>query len=68
MTDQIIRRNASMTILQWCAHRKISRAMFYKLTLNGQGPKTFMVGSKRFVSEEADAAWLAQREAESISA
>jgi len=57
-------RNASMSIDEWCAHRRVSRAMLYKLWKEGKGPKWFHIGVRRFISEEADAAWLAEREAE----
>ena len=56
--------NASFTIADWCAHRKLCRAMFYKLEAQGKAPKTHNVGRKRLISPAADAAWLAEREGE----
>jgi hypothetical protein len=55
----------SYTIAEWCALRRISRAMFYKLDGRGLAPKTHNVGVKRLISPQADAEWLRAREAES---
>lgn len=55
---------ASFTIDEWCARRRISRAMFYKLAEQGLAPKTHNAGSKRLISDEADLAWVHAREAE----
>jgi hypothetical protein len=52
----------SLTIVEWCLLRKVSRSMFYKLEAKGLTPKTHNVGVKRLISPEADAAWLRQRE------
>jgi hypothetical protein len=38
--------------------------MFYKLDAQGLAPNTYYVGTKRCVSDEADADWLRKREAE----
>jgi hypothetical protein len=56
---------ASFTIPEWCAHRKVSRSMFYKLEGQGLAPATYSVGTSRRISPDADAAWLRQREKES---
>jgi hypothetical protein len=56
--------DASFTIDEWCAHRRVCRAMFYKLAAQGKAPKTHHAGRKRLISPAADAAWLAEREAE----
>jgi hypothetical protein len=58
------KRNESFTVSEWCEYRRISRAMLYKLLAEGLGPATYFVGNRRYVSSEADAAWLAAREAE----
>ena len=55
----------SFTIAEWCAHRKVSRSMFYKLESQGRAPRTHNIGVRRLISPEADAEWLRQREAES---
>jgi hypothetical protein len=54
----------SFTIAEWCAHRRVSRGMFYKLEKQGQAPRTHNAGVKRLISAQADAEWLAAREAE----
>jgi hypothetical protein len=58
----------SFTVSEWCKRRRISRAMLYKLLAQGLGPATYFVGNRRYVSSEADAAWLASREAEAREA
>ena len=55
----------SYTIAEWCALRKVSRAMFYKLEAQGKAPRTYNVGTKRAISPAADAEWVCAREAES---
>lgn len=55
----------SFTIPQWCAHRKVSRSMFYKLRGVGKAPRTHSVGTRQLISTEADAEWLCEREAAS---
>ena len=57
-------RNGSMTVAEWCEFRRLSRSMAYKLWAEGRGPVTHYIGTKRLISSEADAAWLAEREAE----
>jgi hypothetical protein len=61
------RRNESFTVSEWCQHRRVSRAMLYKLMAQGLAPATYNVGNRRYVSPEADAAWLASREAEAAA-
>jgi predicted DNA-binding transcriptional regulator AlpA len=61
--DSLAQRRA-MTVEEWCAARRLSRAMFYKLLRTGRAPVTYTVGTRRFISEEADAAWQVAREAE----
>jgi hypothetical protein len=61
-------RNGSMTVAEWCEHRRVSRSMAYKLWAEGRGPITHYVGKKRLISDEADAAWVREREAESVHA
>ena len=58
----------SHTIATWCALRKISRSMFYKLEARGRAPRTHYVGTRRLISPSADADWLAAREAEAEAA
>jgi hypothetical protein len=61
-------RNGSMTVAEWCEHRRLSRSMAYSLWAEGRGPVTHYIGTKRLISREADAAWLLAREAESARA
>ena len=60
-------RSESFTVSEWCQRRRISRAMLYKLWAKGLGPATYYVGNRRYVSSEADAVWLASREAETAA-
>jgi hypothetical protein len=54
----------SFTLSEWCKHRRVSRAMFYKLHAQGKAPRTHNNGIRRLISAEADADWLREREAE----
>jgi hypothetical protein len=62
------RHRRSFTVDEWCDARRISRGMFYKLRDRGLAPKTHNVGTKVLISDDADAAWLRDREAESTTA
>jgi hypothetical protein len=62
MSDRDAERRGSFTIREWCEHRRISQAMFYKLDQQGLAPHSHYVGAKRLISDQADAAWLAARE------
>jgi hypothetical protein len=42
--------------------------MFYKMDAQGLAPKTHYAGIKRLISDQADLAWVAAREAESETA
>lgn len=56
----------TFTIAEWCEMRKISRAYFYVLAKRGEAPKTIRFGARSVrITAEADAAWLAAREAAS---
>jgi hypothetical protein len=57
-------QGGSFTVGEWCDYRRISRAMFYKLDQQGLTPRSYYVGAKRLISDEADAAWMRAREAE----
>jgi hypothetical protein len=60
-------QRGSFTVREWCEHRRISPAMFYKLDQQGLAPHSHYVGAKRLISAQADADWIAAREAESES-
>jgi predicted DNA-binding transcriptional regulator AlpA len=65
--EQDRRDNGSFSIDAWCKHRGLSRSMFYVLAEQGKAPRTYHAGSRRFISSEADAAWLRDREAEAAA-
>jgi predicted DNA-binding transcriptional regulator AlpA len=65
--DSLAQRRA-MTLEEWCAARRISRGMFYKLRRQGRAPRTYTVGTRRFVSNEADQAWQAEQESQNSAA
>jgi hypothetical protein len=54
----------SYTLAEWCEIRRISKAMFYKLDQQGLAPASYYVGSRRLITDEADAAWVCARMAE----
>jgi hypothetical protein len=60
-------RNGSFTVSEWCAFRRVSRAMLYKLWAANKGPQSHRVGVKRLISAEADARWVADSEAEAAA-
>jgi hypothetical protein len=65
MSDALTaQRRGSFTVDEWRQHRRISRAQAYKLWAQNRGPKFYCIGSRRYISTESDAAWLADREAE----
>ena len=68
MSDDVLMLGPSRTIIEWCQHRKISRAKFYQLDKLGLAPKTHNIGAKRIISPIVDAEWIRQREAESGAA
>jgi hypothetical protein len=57
---------SSKTIQEWCDSHRYSRSFFYVLEKAGKSPLTFKVGTTRRISEEADAQWVKDREAESV--
>ena len=54
----------SLTIQQFCAAEKMSRAMIYALWKVGKGPRYFYVGTHRRISAEARREWRRLLEAE----
>ena len=52
------------SVTRFCKDHDISRAHFYNLFRAGRAPKTFKVGSRRLISDEAAAEWRRQQEAE----
>jgi hypothetical protein len=58
---------ADYTIKQWCEKRGYCRATFYNLDAQGNAPESYYSGKARRITEEADAKWLAERQAESAT-
>jgi hypothetical protein len=53
----------SYTIAEWCKLHRLSLSMFYKMQVEGWGPRTMVVGACTRISAEADANWTREREA-----
>lgn len=49
----------------FCAANRISRALFYKLLNDGDGPRVMKVGRRTLVSPEAAAEWRQRMERQS---
>ncbi len=56
--------DASLTINEFCAAEKMSRARLYIDWSAGRGPRYFLNGSRRRISAEARTEWRRGREAE----
>jgi len=52
----------AFSIPTFCKLYGISRALFYKLKKNGNGPQTFHVGRRVLISRQAAKEWLAEME------
>jgi hypothetical protein len=50
------------TVDDWCAKRRVSRFLFYKMLKAGTAPKTMKLNKRRTISIEADEAWQRARE------
>lgn len=46
--------------VEWCQRIGISKAKGYLLLHSGEAPQTFLIGTQRFVSVEAEREWLAR--------
>jgi hypothetical protein len=57
-------RRSSFTISEWCDLHDLSRGTYYKLRRVGKAPKCFNIGTAVRITPEADAEWVAAREAE----
>jgi predicted DNA-binding transcriptional regulator AlpA len=53
----------SYTVAEFCKLHGFSRALFYKLAARGDAPRTYKVGQLTRISEAANLAWIAEREA-----
>jgi hypothetical protein len=54
---------AAYTIDEFCSAHRMSRSQLYKLWHAGVGPRFFLVGNKRRISNEAASDWRRQGEA-----
>jgi predicted DNA-binding transcriptional regulator AlpA len=62
------RQQGSLSIDGWCRRHNLSRSYFYKLERAGKAPRTFNIGRKiRRISADADDAWVAAREEETLA-
>jgi len=57
----------SMTINEWCAHRRVSRSSFYNLKRQGRAPAIIDSGGPR-ITTEVDQRWQKAREREAAKA
>lgn len=56
----------SKSIDGWTKSHGLSRGFFYVLKKRGQAPQTFKVGRAVRISDEANDAWVKQRQADSF--
>jgi hypothetical protein len=61
-------RRKSYSVSEWCDRHGFSRGFYYLLLKRGKAPVTFSAGRLKRISEEADADWVAAREAETRAA
>jgi hypothetical protein len=54
--------DASMTIDEFCASQRISRAFFYVMLREGWGPRLMYLGASVRISAEARRDWRRERE------
>jgi len=57
----------SMTINEWCTHRRVSRGSYYKMRREGRAPDIIDSGGPR-ITDEADQRWQKAREREAVEA
>jgi predicted DNA-binding transcriptional regulator AlpA len=51
-----------MSIREFCADCGISRATFYTLMRQGEGPRVMKIGDRTLISRESAAEWIRSRE------
>jgi hypothetical protein len=56
-----------MSIARFCSRNDISEALYYKLQVNGLGPKTIRLGKRTLITVEAERAWRKARERKAVS-
>jgi len=55
----------SLSVADWCRRHQLSRPTCYA-EINSGRLRTFKVGSRRLITEEADNAWVEAREREAM--
>ncbi len=58
----------AFSVASFCKAHGISRALFYKLLKNGNGPRTMKVANRTLISVEAARDWRSQMEAATAAA
>jgi hypothetical protein len=66
--EQLPRFGGADGVNGFCRRHKISRTKYYDLDQKGLGPKYFMVGNQRRISDEAAAEWRQRMEAMTATA
>jgi hypothetical protein len=58
----------SKTIPEFTAQHRFSRSHYFNLRKRGLGPREMRLGNRVIISEEAEADWVREREAEAARA
>lgn len=61
-TNDNVVRKAALSVSEFCLAYGISRALFYVLLRNGEGPRVMRVGGRVLVSVDAAKNWQRQTE------
>jgi hypothetical protein len=56
-------RRSSLSKSEWCAAHNLSLSFFDKMKKEGWAPREMLIGNKINISAQADAEWIAAREA-----
>ena len=68
MTDTEFSHTESVyTVRQFCEAERISRSLLYSLWQQSRGPRFFLVGSHRRITEQARQDWHRELEAETAA-
>lgn len=59
---------SALSVDEFCAAHRISRASYYNLRKEGRGPIEFKVGARTLISIEAATDWRRRMEAETAAA
>jgi hypothetical protein len=65
---QPLARRSASTINEFCEDNRISRTALYKLWAEGRGPRYFLNGTHRRITDEAGADWRRDMEAAATAA